>query len=116
MTALDALAGEQRWVAWRNELRGSDQTKVPYSSAGKKAKANDPSTWSIRVAAEARAAKVVNGQGGGIGLQLGDLGGGSHLGGIDLDVSPTTARSPLGLPRSSAPYRPTPNDRLPGAG
>ena len=29
MTALDALAGEPRRVAWRNESRGGNRTKVP---------------------------------------------------------------------------------------
>jgi predicted P-loop ATPase len=85
MAALDALAKEARWVAWRNELRGGKPTKVPYAPGGGKAKADDPSTWGIRTAAQAGAAKIVNGQGGGIGIQLGDLGGGKHLGGIDID-------------------------------
>jgi hypothetical protein len=85
VTALDALAGEPRWVAWRNELRGSKPTKVPYAPDGKKARAGDPSTWGTRKAAGARAAKIVNGQGGGIGIQLGDLGADTHLCGIDLD-------------------------------
>jgi predicted P-loop ATPase len=44
-------------VAWRNELRGSKPTKVPYAPDGKK----------------------------GIGIQLGDLGADTHLCGIDLD-------------------------------
>jgi predicted P-loop ATPase len=82
---LDALANEARWVAWRNELRGDKPTKVPYAPDGKKAKADDPSTWGTRKAAEARASGIVNGQGGGIGIQLGDLGGDMHLCGIDLD-------------------------------
>jgi hypothetical protein len=29
MTALDALADELRWVAWRNESRGGKPTKLP---------------------------------------------------------------------------------------
>ena len=48
MTALDAFAGEPRWVAWRNELRGSKLTKVPYAPDGKKAKADDSTTWGTR--------------------------------------------------------------------
>lgn len=85
VTALDALAGEPRWVAWRNELRGGKATKVPYAPDGKKAKADDPSTWGARTAAQACAAKIINGLGGGIGIQLGDLAGDMHLGGLDLD-------------------------------
>ena len=51
MTTLDDLAGEPRWVAWRNEPRaGSPEkvTKVPYSPRGRKAKADDPATWGTR--------------------------------------------------------------------
>jgi primase-polymerase (primpol)-like protein len=82
---LDALAHEARWVAWRNELRGGKPTKVPYAPDGMKAKADNPSTWGTRKVAEACASRIVNGQGGGIGIQLGDLGGDMHLCGIDLD-------------------------------
>lgn len=85
VTALDALAGEPRWVAWRNESRGGRLTKVPYAPNGRKAKADDPSTWGIRTAVHARAARIVNRQDGGIGIELGDLGSDMHLAGIDLD-------------------------------
>src|SRR3954452_2956512 len=57
-TALDTLAGDPRWVVWRNELRGKKgkPTKVPYAPGGDgKAKANDPATWGTRSEAEARA-------------------------------------------------------------
>jgi Family of unknown function (DUF5906) len=85
MAALDCLAHEARWVAWRNELRGGKLTKVPYAPDGEKAKADDPSTWGTRVKAEAVAARLMNGKGGGVGIELGDLGGDTYLGGIDLD-------------------------------
>jgi hypothetical protein len=85
MPALDALADEPRWVAWRRELRGGKPSKVPYAPHGGKAKADDPSTWGNRAAAEIRSASIVNGSGGGIGIQLGDLGADLHLCGIDLD-------------------------------
>ena len=85
-TAFDPFEFETRWVAWRNELRNGKQTKVPYSPHGGPAKADDPSTWSTRSAAEAKARNLVNGQGGGIGIELGDLGDGTSLGGIDLDT------------------------------
>jgi hypothetical protein len=45
VSALDDLADEQRWVSWRNELRGDKLTKVPYGAGGKLAKADDPATW-----------------------------------------------------------------------
>jgi len=80
------LASEARWVAWRYEPRGRKPTKVPYSPGDGKAKCNDPRTWGTRAEAETRARKLIDGQNsGGIGIQLGDLGSGMHLGGIDLD-------------------------------
>jgi putative DNA primase/helicase len=97
VTRFDGHASEHRWVAWRNELRGGKPTKVPYAPSGKRAKADDPSTWGTRAAAEARAAKIVNGQGGGIGIELGDLGGDVYLAGLDLD-------SCLGEDRIVAPW------------
>ena len=66
MAALHALAREPRWVAWRYESRGGKPTKIPYAPDGKRAKADDPSTWGTRTAAQTRAAKIVNGQGGGL--------------------------------------------------
>jgi predicted P-loop ATPase len=86
MAALNALAGEPRWVAWRNELRGGKPTKVPYAPNGKRAKADDPATWGTRAEAEARAAKIVNGQGGGIGFMLGEGADSLAFGGVDLDT------------------------------
>jgi putative DNA primase/helicase len=85
VTALDALASEPRWVAWRIEIRGDKRAKVPYAPQGGRAKADDHSTWGSRAEAEARAARIVDGQGGGVGIELGDLGGDTHLAGIDLD-------------------------------
>jgi putative DNA primase/helicase len=85
MTAFGPLAEEPRWVAWRNEDRGGKATKVPHDPKGGRAKADDPTTWGTRAEAEARAAEIVEEQGGGIGIELGDLGGDTYLGGIDLD-------------------------------
>jgi hypothetical protein len=87
MNALAPFEHEPRWVAWRNEMRGGKLSKVPYCpSSNRRAKADDPSTWGVRSAAEDRARKIVNGHGsGGIGIELGDLGDGYSLGGVDLD-------------------------------
>src|SRR6516225_2824868 len=87
MTALDVFADLPRWVYWRNEARGpnGDLTKIPYGARGRKAKANDPLTWIVRSEAKNRLPGLVNGHGGGIGIELGDLGDGRHLGGLDLD-------------------------------
>jgi putative DNA primase/helicase len=94
-TALDSLAGEPRWVGWRNERRGDKTTKVPYAARGfGKAKADDPWTWGTRSDAEQTAARLVNGQGGGIGIELGDLGSDLHLAGLDLDSCIDASGSP----------------------
>lgn len=86
MSALDPLADERRWVAWRSEPRRGKMTKVPYSPAGGRAKTDDPATWGTRAEAEARAAKLINGKdSGGVGLILGDLGVDIFLAGGDLD-------------------------------
>jgi hypothetical protein len=91
VSALDPFAELPRWVAWRNELRinarpGDKPTKVPYAATGDgRARADVPATWGTRAAAEERAARLINGQGGGIGIQLGDLGADTYLGGLDLD-------------------------------
>jgi len=85
---LDALAALPRWVGWRNELREGDDepTKVPYQPGTLfKAKADNPASWRTRREAEAWARQHVNGQGGGIGLELGDLGNGYSLAGVDFD-------------------------------
>jgi hypothetical protein len=86
-TPFDELAGVPRWVAWRNEPRGTKgkPTKVPYSPHRGRARANDPKTWGTRAAAETMAKLLVNGLGGGVGFELGDLGHDHHVAGLDLD-------------------------------
>ena len=86
IAAFDCYADLPHWVVWRNENRDGRTTKVPYSPHGGPAKANRPSTWGTRSEAETRAHCLVNGTGGGIGIELGDLGNGTSLGGIDLDT------------------------------
>jgi hypothetical protein len=85
MSVFDLFENEQRWIAWRNEKRGGKLTKVPYGAGGKPAKANDPATWLTRAEAIALAKHIANGLGGGIGLELGDLGGDRFIVGFDLD-------------------------------
>lgn len=85
MTALDDLAQRPRWVCWRNEKRNGRTTKVPYSPHGGMAKADDPATWGTRADAAEAARRLVNGDGGGVGFELGDIGLGLYLAGIDLD-------------------------------
>lgn len=86
ISTLDDLAPARRWCAWRNELRGTKLSKVPYAGEKQRAKANDPRTWHTRAAAAACAERVVNGLGGGVGVILGALGDGFALIGIDLDT------------------------------
>jgi len=87
------------WVAWQTENRkdakGNDKpTKVPYSSNGRKAEADDPQTWCIRQHAEAKVETLPKPfNEGGIGLELCDLGSGVSLAGVDLD----TCREPDGM-------------------
>jgi Virulence-associated protein E len=88
---LTALAEHVRWVTWRNELRNGKATKVPYSPRnGQRAKADDPTTWATRAEAEAAVPRLVNGSGGGIGLELGVIGDDLAIGGIDLDTCRAT--------------------------
>jgi hypothetical protein len=83
------LAALPRWVAWQTEQgKGRKKpTKVPYSPAGGKAHADKPATWGSRTAADARATALPRPLGsGGVGVELGDLGDGRILAGIDLDT------------------------------
>lgn len=92
ITSLDELAGENVWLAWRNETVGERVTKVPYSASGRgKGDSSNPETWGIRDAAQQRASQIVNGLGGGIGVVLGiDCDEGLRLGGVDLDTCLTS--------------------------
>ncbi|MBV8525068.1 MAG: hypothetical protein JOY71_23595, partial [Acetobacteraceae bacterium] len=87
-TTLSDLASHPRWVGWRTERRNDDTTKVPYAPHlnGRKAEADNAATWATRAEAEKWASTNVNGEGGGIGFELGDLGNGIALGGFDLDT------------------------------
>jgi hypothetical protein len=90
MCALDHYLDQQRFVVWRNELRNGKPTKVPYSpNTRREAKADDPRTWgtfyqAMLIASEIRSASVLGP--GGFGIELGELGDGTGLGGIDLDT------------------------------
>ena len=83
---LQALAPLPLWVVWRNELRRGRSTKVPFNPAGGFAKADDPKTWGTRFQAEAAIPRIVNGSGGGLGLEFAAIGDGLHLAGIDIDT------------------------------
>jgi hypothetical protein len=86
---LDDLASAPRWVAWQTETpEGRPKpTKMPYAPAGSGyAKADDARTWGTREAAETRAARLPRPfDAGGVGFELGDLGNGRAIGGLDLD-------------------------------
>ena len=86
LSAISELAHLPRFVVWRNEERNGDLTKIPYiPGTTRKARADDPSTWRTLAEAEASVPHLVNGLGGGIGIELGDFGDGRAIGGIDLD-------------------------------
>lgn len=79
---LGSLAQVRRWVAWRIEKRKEREIKAPRAPTGGMAKADTPSTWGARAAAEKEAERLkVPGQ---VGIVLGDHQG-LALGGIDLD-------------------------------
>lgn len=83
------LAEMPRWVAWQTEQGASRKkpTKVPYSPGKGKAHADKPATWGNRAVAAARAAALPRPLGiGGVGVELGDLGDGRVLAGVDLDT------------------------------
>ncbi len=83
---LIAFADERCWVAWRNEDRNGRLTKEPFRALGRRASHADPDTWLTLSAAEQLARRIVNGQGGGIGIMLGSgLLPDYSLGGLDLD-------------------------------
>jgi hypothetical protein len=88
------LAELPRWVAWKNEQRkhpdgsprfGADgqpaMTKIPYNPRGGMGDSTSPATWGTLEEAERRAETMD-----GVGINLGDLGNGSVLSGIDLDT------------------------------
>jgi primase-polymerase (primpol)-like protein len=56
-----------QWVAWRDEPRDGKTTKVPYFTAERLAKADDPATWLPHDQAVLVSAAI----GGGIGIELG---------------------------------------------
>jgi hypothetical protein len=84
------LAACPQWVAWRNEQRGDDITKVPYTATNRLAEADNPETWIPHDKAAALAEIIINGAGGGVGIELGQCGD-LWIVGIDLD----TCRDPL---------------------
>jgi KaiC/GvpD/RAD55 family RecA-like ATPase len=84
---LGDLAAMPRWVAWQTERNPEGRvTKVPKSPHGGNARSNDPTTWGTLAEAQKREAALDKPHGlGGIGIELGDLGNGMAIGGLDLD-------------------------------
>lgn len=85
MNAADTLALEERWVAYREELREGRLRKIPYTPDGmRQAAIDNPRSWGTRAEAERGAqGLVVADRKSGIGIVLG-----AHktpIGGIDLD-------------------------------
>ena len=76
---------EPQWVAWRNEDRDGKQTKVPYVARDRRAEADDRTNWLTHDKAAALAEIIINGGGGGIGIELGKCRN-VWLAGIDFDT------------------------------
>jgi putative DNA primase/helicase len=86
---LRSLANDRLWVAWQAEDRGDNKppAKVPYAPDGRKARADDPSTWGTHTEAEAQARKLPKPYDeSGIGLEFTSDENGRSIGGIDLDT------------------------------
>ena len=82
------LRAEKRWVVWRMEKRAKNWTKIPLQVASlRKAKSNDPSTWSPMETTVFRLSRAEKDNIDGIGFMLGD-----GFAGVDLDrcVDPQT--------------------------
>ena len=73
---IQELQEQRRWVVWKLETIKSKQTKVPYQPNGRKAMANNRSTWSTYAECAAVASQFS-----GIGLVLGD-----GVWGCDIDA------------------------------
>jgi hypothetical protein len=85
------LAALPRWVGWQTEQGEGRKkpTKVPYSPHGRlrKAHADKPATWGTRDQAKAKSDELPRPLGiGGTGVELGNLGDGRVLAGVDLDT------------------------------
>ena len=72
---INDLKLQGRWVCWKREVVKGKETKVPYQPNGRRAKSNDPATWSTY----ADCAAVVS-QFSGVGLVLGN-----GIVGVDFD-------------------------------
>jgi putative DNA primase/helicase len=79
------LVSDPQWVAWRSEMRDGKLTKLPYFTAQRLAESDNPSTWLPHDQAAAVAKVIVNGTGGGVGIELGQCQK-TWIIGIDLDT------------------------------
>src|SRR5580704_2098672 len=77
---IENLKVQRRWVLWRLETVHNKQTKVPYQPNGRKAMANNPSTWHTY----GECAALVS-QFSGVGIALGTVEGVS-VWGVDIDM------------------------------
>jgi hypothetical protein len=73
---IDELKQQPRWVLWNLETVHGKQTKVPYQPNGRKAMANNPSTWHAYSECNAIASRFS-----GVGLVLG-----AGVWGVDIDA------------------------------
>ena len=85
---LQDLASARRWVAYSGApMPDGKINKAPLNpKTGRLAQNDSPATWGTRAAAETRAKALAQpGHKPGVGVQMGDLGDGTALCGVDLD-------------------------------
>jgi RecA-family ATPase len=83
-TRLSDLASLPAWIAWRNEQRGAQRTKIPYSPLnGRKAEADNPASWGNLAQAMDWATRE---RADGVGIMFAPISDNLRLGGIDLDA------------------------------
>jgi predicted P-loop ATPase len=87
VNAFNRFMDQPVWVDWRIVMRNGKRTKIPYNpNTGKKAEADDPSTWGTFDQAVEGQKHIVNGSGGGLGIEFCDIDQDYALGGLDLDT------------------------------
>src|SRR5437660_659918 len=72
---IEELKEQRRWVLWKLETVNGKLTKVPYQPNGRKAMANNPSTWHTHAECDAVASQFS-----GVGVVLGN-----GVWGVDID-------------------------------
>ena len=86
IATFDQFTELPRWVAWRNESAATAYNEGSVFAAWRAGKGRRSANLGHPLGSGSACPHLVNGEGGGIGIELGDLGDGTSLGGIDLDT------------------------------